>query len=311
LSAQADENTILIIDDNAETIQLLAAMVRDQGKVIFATDGLAGLEMARRQRPQLILLDVEMHHMDGFEVCRRIAADPDLSHSPVIFVTAHSSTESELAGLAAGAVDFITKPLIAPVVQARVRTHLRLQSALQSLQGQANRDGLTGLYNRRFFDERMAEEFARHQRQRDLMGVALIDVDHFKRYNDHYGHQMGDTCLKTVAHAIGSGTRRPAEIVARYGGEEFVVLLPNSDWAALEHYGAWICARVAALELPHAASPTVAHVSISVGLSAMLPEPGNAIELLLGQADRALYLAKQQGRNCYRVAAEGAGSHGS
>lgn len=311
MSAPADDNTILIIDDNAETIQLLAAMVRDQGRVIFATDGATGLEMARRRRPQLILLDVEMQHMDGFEVCRRIAADPDLPHSPVIFVTAQSSTESELAGLAAGAVDFITKPLIAPLVQARVRTHLRLQAALQSLQGQVNRDGLTGLYNRRFFDERITEEFARHQRQRDMMGVALIDVDHFKLYNDHYGHQVGDTCLKAVADAIGSGTRRPAEIVARYGGEEFVVLLPNSDWAALEHYGAWICGRVAVLSLPHAASPTAEHVSISVGLCAILPEPGSSIEMLLGQADRALYLAKQQGRNCYRVAAEGLGSHAS
>ncbi len=170
------ESTILIIDDNPDTIRLLSAMLRDQARVVFATNGSAGLEIARAQRPQLILLDVQMRSMDGFEVCARIMADPDLRHCPVIFVTGSAGMDSEIACLDAGAVDFITKPLSGPVVQARVRTHLRLQAALASLDTLANRDGLTGLHNRRSFDEQFEMEVARHRRQGAARGVALVEV---------------------------------------------------------------------------------------------------------------------------------------
>ncbi|SFU98905.1 diguanylate cyclase domain-containing protein [Pseudoduganella namucuonensis] len=275
--------------------------MRDQGRILFALDGKSGLELARRVRPQLILLDVEMRGMDGFAVCRRITADPDLQNSPVIFVTAQSGADSEIAGLAAGAVDFISKPLNASVVQARVRTHLRLQAALNRLQSQANRDGLTGLYNRRYFDHRYAEEFARHRRHGEALGVALIDVDHFKLYNDHYGHQLGDGCLQDVARTLETGTRRPDEVVARYGGEEFVVLLPHTGADELDQYGEWICQRVAELEIPHAASPSGPNVSISIGLSSMRPRDGGTLEQLLGLADQALYRAKAGGRGRHAV----------
>lgn len=291
------ESTILIIDDHADTIHLLSGMLRGQARVLFATNGMAGLEIARAQRPQLILLDVQMKSMDGFEVCRRILADPDLRHCPVIFVTANSGMDSEIACLDAGAVDFITKPLSGPVVQARVRTHLRLQAALAGLETLANKDGLTGLHNRRYFDEQFAQEVARHRRQGAALGVALIDVDHFKLYNDHNGHQQGDECLRAVARALAQCTRRPGEVVARYGGEEFAVLLPNSCEQDLLRYGAWACGQVAGLQLAHAASPVAPHVTISVGLCAMAPATGDSALLQLELADRALYEAKRGGRN--------------
>jgi len=291
------ESTILIIDDNPDTIRLMSAMLREQARVLFATNGLAGLEIARAQRPQLILLDLQMKSMDGFAVCERIMADPDLRHCPVIFVTASSGVENETACLDAGAVDFITKPLSGPVVQARVRTHLRLQAALASLDTLAHKDGLTGLHNRRYFDEQFALEVARHRRQGAALGVALVDVDHFKLYNDHYGHQMGDECLRAVAQALAQCTRRPGELVARYGGEEFVVLLPNSCEDEVRRYGAWICEHVAALHLPHAASPVAPHVTISVGLSSMAPDNEDTGASLLQAADQALYEAKRAGRN--------------
>jgi len=291
------ESTILIIDDNPDTIRLLSAMLRDQARVLFATNGMTGLEIARAQRPQLILLDVQMKSMDGFAVIERIKADPDLGHCPVIFVTASGGVESEIACLDAGAVDFITKPLSGPVVQARVRTHLRLQAALASLDNLARKDGLTGLHNRRYFDEQMALEVARHRRQGAALGVALVDVDHFKLYNDHYGHQMGDECLRAVAQALASCTRRPGELVARYGGEEFVVLLPNSCEDEVLRYGDWICQHVAALQLPHAASPVARHVTISVGLCSMAPTNDDSPATLLEAADKALYEAKRSGRN--------------
>ena len=300
------ESTILIIDDNPDTIRLMSAMLREQARVLFATNGMAGLEIARAQRPQLILLDLQMQSMDGFAVCERIMADPDLRHCPVIFVTASSGVENEIACLDAGAVDFITKPLSGPVVQARVRTHLRLQAALASLDTLAHRDGLTGLYNRRYFDEQFAVEVARHRRQGAALGVALVDVDHFKLYNDHYGHQLGDECLRAVAQALAQCTRRPGELVARYGGEEFVVLLPNSCEDEVQRYGQWICEHVAALQLPHAASPVAPHVTISVGLCSMAPEVDDTPASLLEAADKALYEAKRGGRN--RAALGGAAS---
>lgn len=291
------ESTILIIDDNPDTIRLMSAMLREQARVLFATNGMAGLEIARAQRPQLILLDLQMKSMDGFAVCERIMADPDLRHCPVIFVTASSGVESEIACLDAGAVDFITKPLSGPVVQARVRTHLRLQAALASLDTLAHKDGLTGLHNRRYFDEQFAIEVARHRRQGAALGVALVDVDHFKLYNDQYGHQLGDECLRAVAQALAQCTRRPGELVARYGGEEFVVLLPNSSEDEVRRYGDWICAHVAGLKLPHAASPLAPHVTISVGLCSLAPDTEDEPATLLEVADKALYEAKRAGRN--------------
>ncbi len=291
------ESTILIIDDNPDTIRLLSAMLRDQARVLFATNGMAGLEIARAQRPQLILLDVQMKSMDGFAVLERIMADPDLRHCPVIFVTASAGVDSEIACLDAGAVDFITKPLSGPVVQARVRTHLRLQAALASLDTLAHKDGLTGLSNRRYFDEQMALEMARHRRQGAALGVALVDVDHFKLYNDHYGHQMGDECLRAVAQALEQCTRRPGELVARYGGEEFAVLLPNSCEEDVLRYGEWACQHVASLQLPHAASPVARHVTISIGLCSMAPSTEDGAAVLLETADKALYEAKRAGRN--------------
>jgi diguanylate cyclase (GGDEF)-like protein len=297
MTVEVPRNTILIIDDNADTIRLLSAMVREQGRVLFATSGAAGLELARQQRPQLILLDVEMHGMDGFAVNEQIRRDPDLRSSAVIFVTAQSSPEAEIACLDAGAVDFIPKPLNAPVVQARVRTHLRLQAALAALDELANQDGLTGLYNRRYFDRQFAAEFARHRRHHLPLGVVLVDVDDFKLFNDRYGHQRGDNCLQEVAEALEDGARRPGELAARYGGEEFVVLLPNTTPAALRQYGDWLCRRIAALGIPHPGASAAPHVTVSVGLCARIPADGDTAQAMLHAADMALYSAKRAGRN--------------
>lgn len=297
LAPVAPVNTILIIDDNADTIRLLSTMVRDQGRVLFATSGAAGLELARQQRPQLILLDVEMQGMDGFAVNERIRNDPDLRSSAVIFVTAQSSPEAEIACLDAGAVDFIPKPLNAAVVQARVRTHLRLQSALAALDELANQDGLTGLYNRRYFDRQLAAEFARHRRHQLPLALALIDVDDFKLFNDRYGHQRGDACLEEVAESLRDGARRPGELAARYGGEEFVVVLPNTTPDALARYGDWLCRRIAALGIPHPAASAAPHVTVSVGLCALIPGEGDTAPAMLHAADMALYSAKRAGRN--------------
>ncbi len=295
---------ILIIDDSVDAIHLLSGMVGEQGEILFATSGAAGVELARQRRPQLILLDVSLGDTDGYAVCRQLRADSDTQDSAIIFVTAAADMDSEVAGLNAGAVDFITKPLNPPVVQARVRTHLNLQRTA-ALQAQlANQDGLTGLFNRRFFDATLEREFLRHKRQKLPLALAFIDIDFFKLYNDHYGHQDGDACLRAVADLIYATTRRPGELCARYGGEEFVAILPYTNAVDAQKYGERLCEQVAAECLPHARSSISDYVSISVGIVARIPGEADSAHSMIAAADQALYRAKAAGRGRCVLAGE-------
>ncbi|HEX8956409.1 MAG TPA: diguanylate cyclase, partial [Burkholderiaceae bacterium] len=248
-----------------------------------------------------ILLDVEMSNMNGYDVCRKIKSNPATQHCAVIFVTAHSTAESEVAALEAGAVDFIAKPLNPPVVRARVQTHLRLQLNSMALAKLASKDALTGLYNRRYFDSVAEKEMHRHRRQKLPLCIVFIDVDCFKAYNDGYGHQQGDICLRQVANAIDFATRRPDEVVARFGGEEFIVILPYNSPEDAGAYGEWICRRVQELEIPHAFSHVAPHVTISVGATSRVPQEGDTMQTFVRAADEALYLAKSSGRNCSKI----------
>lgn len=295
--SDAGSSLILIIDDSVDTIRLLNGMLTDQGKILFATNGEAGIRLAQLQQPALILLDVEMTGMNGYQVCAALKADPSTQDCAVIIITANTGMEHEIAALEAGAVDFISKPFNPPVVRARVQTHLRLQQQAALMRQLANRDGLTGLYNRRYLDELLAQEFERHRRQQLPLALAIIDVDHFKAYNDHYGHPQGDACLQAVANALDTLSRRPGERVARYGGEEFAVILPYTDAAEAEKYGQWICEQVQALQIPHQGSATAPTVTISVGLVSRVPTLECSTQQLVAAADQALYKAKADGRN--------------
>lgn len=295
-------STMLIIDDSVTNIRLLTSLLQDKGEVLFATSGEAGLELAKQRKPHLILLDVEMPGMDGYEVCRRLKADPNTVDCTVIFVTAHSSPEHEVRALEAGAVDFIGKPFNPPVVRARVHTQLTMRQQSNLLQQLVRRDGLTGLYNRRYFDEVIDNEWRRHQRKKLSLGLAMIDIDHFKEFNDHYGHLEGDACLQQVANAISSNTRRPGELVARYGGEEFVVILPHIEGDDLPKYGDWLLQKIRASAIPHAFSKVSDTLSISIGMASLVPEVGGKHIDLIALADYALYRAKATGRNRWVMA---------
>lgn len=293
----AEQSLILIIDDSVDMIHLLSGMLEHQGQILFATNGEDGIRLARQRQPQLILLDVEMPGMNGYEVCATLKNDPDTHDCAIIFVTAKTGMESEIAALEAGAVDFITKPFNPAVVRVRVQTHLKLQQHDAMMTRLASRDGLTGLYNRRYFDEALTGEFERHRRQKLPFSLALIDIDHFKAYNDSFGHLNGDDCLKSVAAAISNSTHRPGEIVARYGGEEFVTILPHTDHAAAQQYGELICARIRGLNITHPLSTAANNVTVSVGLACVVPHEGESTQLLIAAADRVLYQAKSAGRN--------------
>lgn len=309
-----DSGSILIVDDDPVVVQVLGKMLSDLGHVRFALSGPQGVQMAREVHPDVILLDAEMPGMSGYEVCHALKTDPDLWSIPVIFITQHDDADSELRGLEAGAVDFIGKPPRPQLVSARVRTHLRLKQMSDELRRNANTDSLTGAANRRQFDFLLEREWDRARRSGQTLSLLMVDIDHFKLYNDSYGHQQGDDCLRAVAQAIMSLVQRPADAVARVGGEEFVILLPETDMTGAGHVAHRIVEGVAERMIPHQASPVSPHVSVSVGAStvhlgadhepAAVPQGARwrAPDLVLC-ADRALYEAKRSGRGrwCFQA----------
>ncbi|MEI6415972.1 MAG: diguanylate cyclase [Pseudomonadota bacterium] len=287
----------LIIDDDPVAIKLLRQILKQEGQVLFATNGLDGLAQARSHHPNLVLLDGEMPGMDGFEVCAALKADPGTADIPVIFVTAFSDVDHEVKALNVGAVDFISKPISPAVVTLRVRTHLTLQRQADELRRISRIDGLTGVANRRWFDELLETEWLRAARAMTPIGLLMIDVDHFKAYNDHYGHTAGDTCLKGVVDAIVSVVRKPPDMVARYGGEEFACLLPGNNLVGTAIVGQRVLEEVRARRLPHAFSGVADHVTVSIGGAILLPDAHLAPGALVEAADRHLYRAKAEGRN--------------
>lgn len=280
---------LLIVDDQPANIQALHRVFAGDCQVLMATDGARALQLCRERQPDLLLLDVQMPGMDGHELCAELKADPMLRAIPVIFVTAQDRPEDETRALDAGAADFITKPFNPSIVRARVRTQLTLKAQADLLRELAFIDGLTGVHNRRHFDERFMAEARRAQRTRSPLAIVLADVDHFKRYNDALGHLAGDDCLRRVASGLRGCLRRPTDLLARYGGEEFVSLLPDTDLAGAIGVAQLMEDTVRALALPH---PGVQGcVTISLGVSA-----GTQADGLVEAADRALYLAKAAGR---------------
>lgn len=306
--------SILLVDDDPVQIRILGRILAGLGELRFATSGPAALNVARAAPPDLILLDAEMPDMSGFEVCELLKADSALADIPVIFVTSHGESAFEVAGFEIGAADFITKPVDAPIVLARVRTQLRLKQLGDELRRIATIDPLTGVANRRRLDDCLAREWGRARRTGTALSMLMIDVDHFKSFNDHHGHVAGDACLKSIAQILVDVCLRPADLVARYGGEEFVMLLPDTRRAGASHLAGSVLAAMQRLGIAHAASSTAPHVTVSIGVAcydedsacwgvsltesrfmADLSARCSAVDLLR-TADQALYAAKHAGR---------------
>jgi diguanylate cyclase (GGDEF)-like protein len=300
----------LLVDDDPTSIATLRHTLAAQGQLRFATSGADALRLARHRVPDLVLLDVEMPGMTGFEVCAAMKADPVLCDVPIIFITSHDDLEQEVTGLTLGAADFIGKPLRPALVIARVRTQLAMKAMSDALRRAATTDALTGLANRRLLDERLDQEWSRCRRSALPISVLLIDVDCFKAYNDRYGHQAGDACLAAVATVIGEAGRRPADLCARYGGEEFCLLMPETPRDGAWHVAQGVLAGIAARRIAHAASSVAAHVTVSIGVAtcaqiSQLPQgltvdgPGRpcTVRDLVAASDRALYAAKHAGRD--------------
>lgn len=304
--------SILVVDDTPENIDVLKDVLKKDYAVRLALDGATALKIASAYpKPDLILLDIMMPGMDGYEVMRRLQADGKTREIPVIFVTAVSDIESELKGFRLGAVDYITKPFSPAVVRARVGTHLELHDAREKL-GKQNQDlkaqtdllekivhldSLTNISNRRYFDRMLEIEWSLALRNKTPLSVIVADIDYFKGFNDHYGHVEGDQCLCSVAQCLSSLLQRPTDMAARYGGEEFIAILPATDIKGAALLAENWRAGVEKLRIPHAVSGVADHVTISVGYATMVPTKDLVPYYLVGVADEMMYQAKESGRN--------------
>lgn len=327
--------SFLIIDDHAETRQNIRAVLAKTGlgEVFTAPDAPRAFQMLDLSRPtefaarlKAVLLDLRLPGMDGLEALRLMHARPHLSRLPVIVMTG-SAEESDLeAAFAAGATDYLSKPVVVHHLLARVsiivkmceeldwyRNRVRMmeeqtrfqQSALMTVQAEAGLDGLTGLANRRTFDHILAREWSRAVRPQVPLGLLMIDIDHFKAFNDRYGHQGGDTCLARVAGELDRIVKRAGDVVCRYGGEEFSVVLPGTDIQGCVAVAEALRFRVESMRLEHAASPVAGHVTVSVGAAAAIPDGIGGESSLLWAADEALYRSKHEGRNRVTAAHDG------
>ena len=297
--SQQERATILLIDDHPMLrtgVKQLISMAPDIQVIGEASNGEQGIAMAESLDPDLILLDVVMEGMDGHEVCRRLKVDPATQAIPIIFITAQQQESDEVLGLELGAVDFISKPINPTIVRARVRTHLTLKLQNDLLRSMALMDGLTGVANRRKFDEEILADWRQCFREQKPLSLILVDVDYFKRYNDRYGHLAGDGCLKSVAQALSETVRRPYDLVARYGGEEFACVLPNTVLSGAVEIAERMQARVRTLGIEHSASDVDRVVTISLGVATLTPTGELGFEALIEAADKQLYEAKSGGR---------------
>lgn len=288
---------ILIVDDVNANSRLLAKKMSDEYECYTAMSGEEALERIRMHSPDLVLLDILMPGMDGFEVCRRLKADGRTRDIPVIFITSLNEDEDEAKGLALGAVDYVRKPFRMPIVKARIRNHIELKIARDLLESQAFIDTLTAMPNRRRFEEIMDKEWFRAMRKGHPLSFVLVDIDFFKNYNDNYGHQKGDECLRKVGRVLKESLCRSSDFVARYGGEEFAIILPDTDEQGVQLITGNIRDNLLSLGIPHDYSDVAPLVTLSQGAATIMPEEGLEPEGLIEAADKALYRAKEYGRN--------------
>jgi len=305
-----ESSRILIVDDERHNIKVLADFLRDEHRIMAAKSGKQAIEAVQGPNlPDLILLDIMMPGMDGYDVCRQLKADPRTMHIPVIFITALDASDDEARGFDVGAVDYIAKPFKPVIVKARVRTHIQLKRKTDLLERLALLDGLTEIPNRRCFDVTLEKELRRKKRDGSLLSLVILDIDYFKKYNDTYGHAAGDTCLRQVAGAMKECIKRGSDFAARYGGEEFAIILPGTDGNGAMTIAEKVRHSVAALDIRHAASDVAGHVTVSLGVATVFEDRDVSPVDLINAADAALYQAKEMGRNRVNFLSGPTGSH--
>lgn len=291
---------ILVVDDQPLIIRTIHKVLSEDHQVFMSVGGLEALSFCEKQLPDLLLLDLDLPDIGGLEVCRRLKQSPVTSEIPIIFVTATGDLDTETACWQAGAVDFVTKPINPATLKHRVKAQLTLKFQSDKLRNLAYTDGLTEISNRRYLDEQLAREWRLGQRYARPISAILIDIDHFKQYNDTYGHLAGDECLKTIASCVRQVCKRPSDIAARYGGEEFCCILPETDQEGAIKVAELLVRSINLSAIEHAMAPNSKTVTVSMGIATVIPTSESPNELL-SKADLALYKAKDAGRNRIEV----------
>lgn len=287
---------VLVVDDEKANLKILSDLLQDEAQIHLAKCGEQALQKAERLKPDLILLDVIMPDLDGFEVIRRLKEDVNTKMIPVIFVTGLSDLSFEEKGLNLGACDYILKPFHSIIVKARVKLHLQLVKQRQMLERLALIDPLTAIANRRKYEEMLDIEWRAAMRANSQLSIAMIDIDNFKLFNDTFGHAAGDEVLEKVARMLSEQFSRARDFVARYGGEEFVVILPNTDKEGAQSIANRCRFAIENMAISH---PESLHkcVTISMGGVSIVPSMNVTRDSVLAKADQLLYKAKQLGRN--------------
>ncbi|MDC0191087.1 diguanylate cyclase [Rhodospirillales bacterium] len=289
--------TILVIDDDRIALDLIMLTFNATATVLTALNSENGLEIAVNEQPDLILLDTLIQDVDGHEICSQLKSMPETENIPVIILSNSNQIEDELAALDKGAIDFITKPIEAPILKARAANHLFQKRDRDQLKLMSSIDALTEVANRRRFDEFLHLEWRRAIRSKYPISLLMIDIDYFKSYNDTYGHQKGDECLRAVAGEIKHHLRRPSDMVARYGGEEFSVILPETPSYSASSLAKRIWSGIGNLNIEHTGSARVGHLTISIGAATTIPDENQSISQFIEISDKNLYKSKSEGRN--------------
>ena len=295
---------ILVVEDERININILVNILMDDYEVVIAKNGEQAIKRVQEQLPDLILLDIMLPDMDGYSIFEQVQ-NISTDKIPVIFVTSKRSADEETHGLKLGAVDYITKPFTPSIVQVRVANQIEAKMNRDELKRLNLTDALTGLSNRRHMTEYIDSQLAFLARSKAVLSVIMIDIDHFKEYNDHYGHSAGDDCLKHVAQALKSKVVRTTDFIARYGGEEFIAILPATELTGATHFASELRNTIHSLQIRHEASNVSTMVTISLGIASTCFDNDNgSINSLLDKADAALYKAKQDGRDRYCVSTD-------
>lgn len=324
-----DKLNILVVDDRPENLYTMRQLLEAEDldiNVVTVESGVLALEKTLEEDYALILMDVQMPEMNGYETAELLRGSKRTKYIPIIFVTANSREEDNIfKGYECGAVDYLFKPINSNILLGKIGVFLdlnrqkkelehktreldlkvkQLETLQHKLEDQNSKlekltmeDGLTSLGNRRCFDKTLESEWNRGQRSGESLSIVMVDIDHFKLYNDTYGHQEGDICLKRVACALKSTLMRQCDVIARYGGEEFVAILPNTDLDGAVQVGGRMLSSVSGLNISHSSSLTEDYVTISIGVASIVPGSGSIPEFLLKSVDEALYQAKESGRN--------------
>jgi diguanylate cyclase (GGDEF)-like protein len=291
-----EKYSILIVDDEKMNLDILGGILSPTYHLLVSRNGPKALELAREQKPDLILLDIIMPEMSGFTVITELKKSDITAEIPVIFITGLTSSDDEEKGFFLGAVDYITKPFNKSIVKARVNTHIKIIDQIRTIEQIGLIDTVTKIPNRRGFEERLYGEWGRAQRDQTPISLLIMDIDNFKNYNDTYGHPQGDVALTTFAETVSKALRRPMDYIARWGGEEFVVLLPGTDIEGAAKVAENIREIVESTVIP-SEEGVETRVTVSVGVNSIVPEADGLLKKFIERADQALYSAKESGRN--------------